>query len=223
MASSLAEVDRRRWANQGVEAIEPARGTDVLLDLLASSRPQVTVLPISWATYGQSVPGRGPSSLVADLVREAADARGTAAAAGANDLRARLEAVVPGRRRGVLVAFISEQAVKVLGLPTTYVLEAQQGLRDVGLDSLMAIELRNRLQESTGHALPATLAFDCPTVAALTDYLSTRVLQALFSEPAEDTTVDAGLQEIESLSDSEAEELLRQELALLNGRGRRAN
>jgi NADPH:quinone reductase-like Zn-dependent oxidoreductase/acyl carrier protein len=223
MASALAEADRRRWTNQGVEAIEPARGREVLLDLLAGSRPQITVLPISWATYGQSSAGRSPSSLVADLVRAAAQEPGAAAAGNEpTDVRARLEAVAPARRRAVLVSFVTEQAVKVLGLPSTYVLDAQRGLRDVGLDSLMAIELRNRLQETTGQPLPATLAFDCPTVAALTDYLSTRVLQALFSEPAAAVSIDAGLQEIEGLSDGEAEELLRQELALLNGRERRA-
>src|SRR5439155_1153897 len=59
-----------------------------------------------------------------------------------------------------------------------------QGLRDLGMDSLMAIELRNRLQRGVGETLPATLAFDFPTMADLTDYLLDHV-QALAAGRAE--------------------------------------
>src|SRR5207248_2227831 len=59
----------------------------------------------------------------------------------------------------------------VLGLDSSSAPDAQQGLRDLGMDSLMSIELRNRLQRSVGESLPPTIAFDFPTIDALTDYL----------------------------------------------------
>ena len=74
------------------------------------------------------------------------------------------------------------QVVQVLGLGETAVLDAQQGLRDLGMDSLMAVELRNRLQRSVGRALPSTVAFDCPTVEALTAYLAKDVLNLSLSD-----------------------------------------
>ena len=65
-----------------------------------------------------------------------------------------------------------------MGLPASQILEPHQGLRDLGLDSLMAVELRNVLQRGIGHALPATLAFDFPTVEALTARLLDRLAAA---------------------------------------------
>jgi aryl carrier-like protein len=93
-----------------------------------------------------------------------------------------------------------------------------QGLRDLGLDSLRAVELRNRLQASVGRPLPSTLAFDHPTVEAIADFLG-EVLEVAtgsgIANGAERSSVELA---VETLSDEEAEALLRQELSEIDAR-----
>jgi hypothetical protein len=129
-----------------------------------------------------------------------------------------LRAAPAAARPGLVMAFVRERALKVLGLPPAFLLDAHAGLRDVGLDSLMAVELRNVLQAAVGQPLPATLAFDHPTVAALARYLLSDVLQ-LGAEsspaPAVEGVPGDALSDVHALSDEEAEAQLAAELASL--------
>ena len=88
--------------------------------------------------------------------------------------RALLEqlAALPGRRRRmVLRDEVRRRAAVVLDVDDPEQIEVGQPLHDMGLDSLMAVELRNSLRDATGADLPATLLFEQPTVQALVDHL----------------------------------------------------
>jgi acyl carrier protein len=71
---------------------------------------------------------------------------------------------------------ISEQVIKTLGLTTSVLLNADQGLTDLGMDSLMAVEISNRLKRSLGVKLSSTIAFEHPTLKDLTGYLAADTL-----------------------------------------------
>jgi acyl carrier protein len=126
----------------------------------------------------------------------------------------RLNEAAPNKRKPLLQAHIREQAIRVLGLSANFSLDARQPLREIGMDSLMAVELRNALGSTLGRKLPSTLLFDYPTVETLTDFL------ALELWPEEKTAVVAPAPEakpaaaagVETLSDEEAEALLLAEL-----------
>jgi pimaricinolide synthase PimS1 len=98
--------------------------------------------------------------------------RASAASGDTNALRARLAALASeGERLAALVELAQEEIAAVLALPGASSVPADQPLKDLGLDSLMAVELRNRLSGQIGTKLPTTLAFDYPTARAMAQHL----------------------------------------------------
>jgi len=207
MAASLSHEDRRRWSARGAEEITPEAGVELLLCLLRTSVTTVMVSPMSWPTPAG---GRVPPLLERLLSLAGPPEQAEAQPA----LEQRVRAAPIRRRLALLVQFVTEQALAALGLPANYVLDPEQGLRDVGLDSLMAVELKNRLQSALHKPLPTTLAFDYPTASALAHYLGEQLGLPLHAPAAAAPNADS-IQDLTGLSDEEAEELLRQELALL--------
>ena len=84
---------------------------------------------------------------------------------------AALWAAVPARRRGLLVEFLQREVARALGLPEATPVEVQRGFFDLGMDSLMAVELQKRLQQELGIDVPASAAFDHPNVDAMARHL----------------------------------------------------
>jgi acyl carrier protein len=79
---------------------------------------------------------------------------------------------------------------KVLNHPAPAAIDPQQGLFEMGMDSLMSVELKGRLQRGTGLTLPATLTFNYPNIAALTAYLTERLQPAEPDAPTPAPVVD---------------------------------
>jgi acyl carrier protein len=126
---------------------------------------------------------------------------------------------VPGMRRTVISSFVDEQAKRVLGLPSSSAIPARQPFNEIGLDSLMAVELRNAIGAALGRPQPATLLFDHPTSAALVDHLLGVVdelggpdvkMAAVPTPPTAPSATDLEL--LADLSEAEAEAMLLAEL-----------
>jgi acyl carrier protein len=203
MWATLGDHDRRRWTDRGVQVIDEADGGQMLDVVLRADLPQAAALRIDWLRFlSRYAPGDVPS-LLADLGRPAAPA--------APSLVDQLRGVQPERGRKLLEAHVREQILRVLGLDPAHRLDPQQGLREIGMDSLMAVELRNRLQSSLGRALPSTIAFDHPTPGDLSAHLGTLVLEPV-------ATPEATLEEdddLATMSDAEAESAFAEELAAM--------
>ena len=111
-------------------------------------------------------------------------------------------------RREFLCGYLREKTIEILSLTSGTQIDQDEALYDLGLDSLMAVELRNTLAASLERQLSPTLVLDYPTLRTLTDYLLNEVIGA-----AEIAKADPGLsKDIRSISDEEAEALLLQEL-----------
>lgn len=133
---------------------------------------------------------------------------------------------VSGMRRTVISGFVTGEARKVLGLSSGTPIPMRQPLAELGLDSLMAVELRNAIGAALGEPQPATLLFDHPTSAALVDHLlglvdaSSGNSQDLRGSAEDASMTDSAaatdLDDLAGLSEAEAEALL---LAELDGSG----
>ena len=89
----------------------------------------------------------------------------------------RLDRTAPEDRRELVSSLVAGETRHVLGLNAEEQLDPDRGLFELGMDSLMSVQLKGRLEKSIGCALPATLTFTYPTVNALTDFLLCQVLK----------------------------------------------
>ncbi|WP_438021153.1 type I polyketide synthase [Sorangium sp. So ce315] len=106
--------------------------------------------------------------------------------AQASSLPERLSALPPAERERTLLDLVRTEAAIVLGLASFESLDPDRLLQELGLDSIIALQLRNRLAAATGVRLPATLLFDHPTPAALASLLMTRLEPGIRKGPAKD-------------------------------------
>ena len=200
---------------QGFQLIQPEQGLRVLEDLLGRDGTRAGVLAVDWRQFSDSLPRR--SALLSEVTNraEAPPASAPRKCDPTPDLLAQLNQAASGKRQKLLMDYVQRQSVKVLGLDSTEHLDPTQPLSELGLDSLMAIELRNLLSAELGLArgLPATLVFDYPTIAALTQYLADEVLSW---EKPQETPVESSdkqedltgiLRRIEALSEEEVERI----------------
>ncbi|MEU6343761.1 type I polyketide synthase [Streptomyces sp. NPDC046977] len=166
----------------GVPAMAPGSAIRALQQALDLGDVTVAVADIQWERFAPGHTAVRPSPFLADLpaVRRLAEAARSGGADGdpsgaglspAEALRRRLE-VMPRAEQGLAVAeLVRTHAAAALGHPNTDEVGAQRAFKELGFDSLIALELRNRLNAATGLRLPATLVFDHPNPAVLADFL----------------------------------------------------
>jgi acyl transferase domain-containing protein len=116
------------------------------------------------------------------------DAAGTppATATRTPDLAHRLHGLAPDDQHRVLVELVCEHAAAVSGHPGGEAIDHDRAFGDLGFDSMIGVELRNRLTSHTGLALSRTLIFDYPTPAALADHLRRQLLHDEAGESEEE-------------------------------------
>jgi NADPH:quinone reductase-like Zn-dependent oxidoreductase/NAD(P)-dependent dehydrogenase (short-subunit alcohol dehydrogenase family) len=166
MTAHLGRAELLRMRRQGVQALSLRLGLE-LLDA-ARSLPEAVLLPIRLDIgVMQRQSGEDVPALYRGLLRSSLK-RASAASGDTNALRVRLAALASeAERLAALVELAQGEIAAVLALPGAASVAAEQPLKELGLDSLMAVELRNRLSGQVGTKLPTTLAFDYPTARAM--------------------------------------------------------
>ncbi len=211
---AAARSDRgERLSSRGLGSIAPAQGLAALARLLRQAQPQTVVMPFNLARWAEFYPAASQSPLFEQL-RPLAGTGESKAQSSAGSIRQMLLNTEPGRRRQALLEqHIREQVAVVLRLAPDRV-PLNKPLKNLGLDSLMTLELRNRLEISLDVTLSATLIWNYPTVAALTPFLAGKMEIALAAEavPVADTTPSEPAADLDDLSTAEVEALLAEEL-----------
>jgi acyl transferase domain-containing protein/NADPH:quinone reductase-like Zn-dependent oxidoreductase/NAD(P)-dependent dehydrogenase (short-subunit alcohol dehydrogenase family) len=218
---AVASAEReRRVQLQGLGMMTPTEGLAALEAALESGRPQVMAAVVDWERLRSRRAVDGARSLLAELLA----AGPVAAPASGPGLRQRLTEAPETRRAPLLAGHVAARVARVLGIEHDGTLDARRPLNEMGLDSLMAVELRNLLRADLELEAPlsATLVFDHPSVEAIAEHLICGVLALsptdapVAAGPSEAPPVDA-IDRIEQLSDEEVDRLFAARLRESNG------
>ncbi|ONI92325.1 hypothetical protein ALI22I_04505 [Saccharothrix sp. ALI-22-I] len=176
LTERLSRVDDERLARSGVLPLSTEEGLRLFDAARAIDEP--VLMPIRT--------NAGLSAERADI-----------GAAGSGDLARRLASQTPDQRYHTLLRLVGAEVATVLALPTAEAVDPQQAFADLGFDSMMAVELRNRLSATTGVRLRATVVFDHPTAGDLAAHLRSE-LEPDAARPAAHTAVLGRLDQLET-------------------------
>jgi NAD(P)-dependent dehydrogenase (short-subunit alcohol dehydrogenase family)/acyl carrier protein len=212
-----AREDRaKNLTQQGIVPFTPAQGVQLLGLMLQRNPEQVMAVAMDWSR----VVGVFPSAMLSQIAAELAVVDGTRSRRRGDGLtREKLLAAEPDTRRQMIETFLLEQVARVLRSSASK-LDILQPLNNLGIDSLMAVELKNRVETDLEMSVPVTVLLQGPSIAQLTTALLDQ-LPATTSAPAgapEAQEIDDQVQaQVDELSDEEVDELLN---AMANEVGR---
>ncbi|MCA2242466.1 SDR family NAD(P)-dependent oxidoreductase [Mycobacterium sp. WUMAC-067] len=178
-AESRARLDRR-----GVQTLSPADALAGLADAVAAASAQGpaqgVVARIDWARFLPLYQQAGRRSFLAELEREVPSlmtaAAPSATSSGKTALVERLTGAPVQQRKKLLTDYLRDAVAEVTRVDAAEIRE-DAGFFDLGMDSLMAVELRRRIEQGVGKEIPATLAMDHPRLSDVADYLLSDVLE----------------------------------------------
>ncbi|MFD5899846.1 SDR family NAD(P)-dependent oxidoreductase, partial [Streptomyces sp. NPDC060366] len=194
MTGHMSEADTERLVRGGVRPLRTETALRLFSTALTSGAP--SLLPIDLDTKRLS-PESAPAllrGLVRRPTRRVAAGTGAGAVAG---LAGSLAGLSPTAQRERLLALVSQHVAAVLGHAAG--VDADRAFKELGVDSLTAVELRNRLGAATGVQLPTTVVFDHPSPKALTQYLLTQLVGSESKGTARPATTNGAPQDDEPI------------------------
>lgn len=199
-------------ANRGVlnNALSPDEAMAALDRAIAENEPQLAALRVDWSTIGKASPR---SASVLEFLLPQGDDKLESDQAGAG-IRESLAKAPDAEKQSLMEGYVRNQVAKVLGT-TPEKLDAAQPLNEVGLDSLMGVELKNRVESDLQIALPVATLLQGPSLFQFAE----KILALLFAESAsapapisrEESPAET-LAKVDQLTDEEVEALLRENL-----------
>ncbi|MFF1309113.1 type I polyketide synthase, partial [Streptomyces sp. NPDC058307] len=173
MTAHLNDAGMARLTRGGIRPMTTEQGLALFDAAARLTAPLVVPARLELAGFSRS---GGPLPALLQDLGTGTTARPTAAtAAEAEGLGAQLAALSPAEREQAVLRIVRTHAAAVLGHARPESIEPQQAFRELGFDSLTALELRNRLATATSLRLPATLVFDHPSAAELAGFLQEEI------------------------------------------------
>ncbi|QSQ15456.1 type I polyketide synthase [Myxococcus landrumensis] len=177
-----------RLAQRGAGSLTPAEGNMLLGRLLDGAATGMGVMPLDLRRWTELSPQARSSPWWSELVPAGA---GTAQGARDEALLEALRKATPEEGRARIEQLVREQMARVLRLDSARI-DREAPLQSFGLDSLMGLELRNRLEAALGVPLPASLMWKHPTLAALGEHLTGEVMDRTLAEQLAQASLSEG-------------------------------
>jgi acyl carrier protein len=214
----MTSEEAQRWLGRmGVETLPPERAIESLGVLLGASEAQIIVAKVNWTLFKELYEAMGPRPLLEHIKAQPAPGRRYESSPQPKFLQ-QLEQAPANDRQNLLSARIQAEVSGVLKFAPFQLPDPEQGFFDMGMDSLMAVELKNRLEVILGRSFPATLVLEQPTIDTLARHLISQVLfpgrtVAPEAPPKREAVAGAAdLTEISKLPETELEALINKEL-----------
>ncbi|WP_345598131.1 SDR family NAD(P)-dependent oxidoreductase, partial [Streptomyces marokkonensis] len=163
----------------GLSLMDPQLGIAALEQAVQHDETHVVVADIDWTRFAPAFTLSRPRPLLRGLPEVTEVLTGTtddAPAADVSTLRAELLRLTPADQEQLLVTLVRTEAGAVLGHTGTEGVDEDRAFKEIGFDSVTAVELRNRLNAATRLRLPATLVFDYPNPRVLAELIHTELL-----------------------------------------------
>ena len=155
------------WSASGLRPIDAEGGAAAMRRIVREEMTGAAVLPIDWSRF----PSRGADGVALPFFSLVQTTTTQAVERVETDWRAVLQATPAADRQLCIQSLVADEVVRVLGLDPSRPPAPRLGLTDLGMDSLMAVELSNRVGRAVGEKLPSTFVFEYPTVESMSVHL----------------------------------------------------
>jgi acyl transferase domain-containing protein/acyl carrier protein len=177
-AAAQADV-QRQLSRAGMESMSPDDALQALRQALSLDVPQIAIGAIQWARYMTHQPERNRDPFYADFSRSPTPSR---------EIEERPDNTLV-QRESALLQSLTDAVRRILDLNPGEEIDPNMSLRDLGMDSLLAMELNNSLASAMDRQLPSTLLFDYPTLRALAGYFSPEAAPVRSRRRSEDSKI----------------------------------
>jgi NAD(P)-dependent dehydrogenase (short-subunit alcohol dehydrogenase family)/acyl carrier protein len=216
----MVTSEAQKWLSQtGIELLSPEHAISALEYFLGTSRIQSTVAKVDWTILKGLYEARKERLFLEKIETDAQKHFEKPFEPRQTDLLLQLEAATSSDREDIMNAHLQNEVARIMRLGTSQLPLIDQGFFTMGMDSLMALELRRRIENDIGCQLPAALVFEYPNIDAVGKFIITEILNLEKSEIINDKKVidcndlnEIQINSIEKLSEDEVIESIEQEL-----------
>jgi malonyl CoA-acyl carrier protein transacylase/short-subunit dehydrogenase/acyl carrier protein len=184
MDQAPGRVTPHRLLRQGMNFLDTDRALTALGEVLADDETFIAVADVEWEKFAPVFCAARPRPLL-DTIPEAQEEEQAPAGRedGRGEFAKKLAGLPDAERRRTVIELVRSHAAAVLGYESVAEVPDERAFRELGFDSLTAVELRNRLGTVVGATLPAALVFDHPTPAAVAEFLIDRFVATQLPAP----------------------------------------
>ncbi|WP_088239465.1 type I polyketide synthase, partial [Calothrix rhizosoleniae] len=215
MASRLDNQHLSRMQAMGITPLASEQGLLILEQLLEQSLSQVGVLPLEWSVFQQQFNFGNQIPLLNELVTPSKPTKNQNQQRFLDKLESASKC--DRDRQNILIDYIQAEVKKVLRLDSSESLDLDVGFAELGMDSLMVMELKNQLQNNLETSIPTTLAIEYPTIQKLSDYLAEEVMgwkstEVKIDSPKIEVELSSELEKLQQIAEDDVESLIAKEL-----------